>query len=65
MGVWSHTSSGIFNADSFILKYETPGWLGSQFDRVFMDLLMLGGVAVMLVWLIFDYTIISFFNFLR
>jgi hypothetical protein len=36
--------------------------LGEKFDRVFLDIIMLGGAAIILAWIIFDYTILSFFS---
>ena len=63
MGVWSHTAEGVFGSSAYIVEF-TMDVLGSNFNRAFLDILMLGGVALILVWLVFDYTIISFFGFI-
>lgn len=62
MGVWSHTAPGVFDNSSYIIKYDAAGILGKQFDRVFLDLIMLGGAGLVLLWIIIDYTIINFFG---
>ena len=63
MGVWSHTAQGVFSNTAYIVEFSMDV-LSTKFNRVFLDILMLGGVALILVWLVFDYTIISFFGFI-
>ncbi len=36
--------------------------LGDNFDRVFLDIIMLGAAAIVLAWIVFDYTVLSFIN---
>lgn len=59
--VWSHTSPGIFAADSPYFKFS---WVifNSIIDRIFSDIIILGQAALILLVLVFDYTIISFIS---
>ena len=63
MGVWSHTVNGVFNTSSFLIKFNQHFFDGEMNKRIFLDLLMSGGAAIIAIWIIFDYTIINFFSF--
>lgn len=64
MGVWSYTADGFFGKNAYVVKLDLA-FIGGQFDRVFKDLLMLGALVVILVWIIFDYTVLNFFGLLQ
>jgi len=60
--VWSHTA-GIFTAEAVPLSLSlTP--FSHTIDRIFSDAIMLGEAAFILVVIIVDFTLISFFKWL-
>jgi hypothetical protein len=59
MGIWSHTADGIFHISSYVVKLDFAIF-GGDLDRVFVDIIMVGAGALILAWIVFDFTIISF-----
>jgi len=64
MGIWAHTADGFFSDSAYLIK-NSFSFIGGSFDRVFKDLILLGALAVIVAWIVFDYTIISFFGLLQ
>ena len=64
LGIWGRTADGIFDNSAFFsvisLKLDNPVVL-----RAITDIIMLGASAVILAWIIFDYTIVNCFGALR
>lgn len=44
-----------------MVKLEQHFFDGEMNKRIFMDLIMSGGAALIAIWIIFDYTILNFF----
>jgi hypothetical protein len=63
MGIWSHTASGVFTSTAYVLKFSQPIF-HSNLDRILQDIPMLAAGGVVLAWIVFDFTIVTFFNFL-
>jgi hypothetical protein len=62
MGIWAHTASGVFDAGSYVVKFGSDLVQGEVLSRAIKDIIMLGGGALIAVWIIFDYTVITFFR---
>lgn len=58
MGVWSHTTTGIFASSSFILTLNVSTST-SIFVRALTDVLMVGATAAILAWIVIDWILIG------
>jgi hypothetical protein len=66
MGVWARTTYGLFD-DSAFFKVIDVSLLNNVnvASRAITDIILLGATAIVLLWIIFDFTIVTFFNCLR
>jgi hypothetical protein len=66
MGVWARTTYGLFD-DSAFFKVIDVSLLNNVnvASRGITDIILIGATAIVLVWIIFDFTIVTFFNCLR
>jgi len=64
MGVWSHTAEGVFDSGAYVVQLPQR-YFGGEIGRTWDDVPMLAGAALIIVWIIFDYTMISFCNCLH
>ena len=64
MGVWSHTSSGIFASDVYLVSVDF-GTTHEILGRALIDVLMLGATALILCWIVFDWVILGFCGCLK
>ncbi len=64
MGIWSHTADGVFVDEAYVVKFANPMLeaRGDLVKRAFVDILMLGGAAIIFAWIVFDYTVVKFFT---
>jgi hypothetical protein len=60
--LWGHTSAGVFAAGSPLLSLSVS--FSQSLDRIFSDVLMLGEVAVILVVIVVDFTVVTFLGWL-
>lgn len=58
--VWAHTVDGFYNFDVFFLKIDFQGDPGEIPRRGLNDLIQLAATALILVWIVFDWTIFAF-----
>lgn len=58
--VWVHTVDGFYDFSVFFLKIQFQGDPGEVARRAMYDLIQLAAVALILVWIIFDWTIFAF-----
>ena len=63
--VWSHTAEGVFQSGAPILSLDIDLFGDSTIDRIFDDALILGEAVFFIIVVIIDYTLISFFGWLR
>ena len=64
MGVWSHTTTGIFASSSFVITLNVST-SSSVFIRALTDVLMLGATAAVLAWIVIDWIIIGIISSCR
>lgn len=65
MGIWARTSDGLFDTDSFFYVIDLNILPGTIIQRAVKDIIILGATAVVLLWIIFDFTIVTCFSFLK
>ncbi len=65
MGIWARTADGIFDSSAYFKLIDFTMISNIVVQRAIADIIMLGAIAVVVGWIIFDYTIVTFFNFLR
>jgi hypothetical protein len=65
MGIWGRTADGIFNDAAFFKIIDLNVVPGIVLQRAIADIIMLGMTAIIAAWIIFDFTIVTFFNYLR
>lgn len=60
--IWSHTA-GIFTSDAPLISFN---WtiFNHSLDRIFSDIIILGQAAFILIVIVIDFTLISFFKWL-
>ena len=64
MAVWSHTATGIFSSNVYLITFEFDV-NEAIFTRALVDILLLGASALILVWIVFDWIIIGFIGMCR
>lgn len=62
--VWSHTSAGIFTPNVQLFSLNLT-FFKNNIDRIFWDLLISGEVALIVVFLVLEYTLFNFVGCLR
>lgn len=65
MGIWARTSLGIFDHDAFFYVIDVTIVPGLVLQRAITDIILLGATAIVLIWIIFDFTIVTFFRAVR
>lgn len=65
MGIWARTSLGVFNDDAFLRIIDLSMLNSIILQRATKDIILLIATAVVLIWIIFDFTIVAFFSCLR
>lgn len=66
MGIWARTADGFFHDSAFFYVFDFSTLLSNQVAlRAITDIILLGATAVVLVWIIFDFTIVTLFRALR
>lgn len=65
MGIWARTASGIFSTDAFFRVIDFTLIDSIIIKRAIADIIMLGMIGIIAAWIIFDYTIATFFRFLK
>lgn len=61
MGIWARTADGVFSSDSYIVQVNF-GYHNQYIDRAISDIVMLAVIGLILLWIIFDFTVITFFG---
>ena len=64
MGVWGRTADGIFDSSAFFIKLDL-GYHNKYLDRAVSDIILLGASGLILVWIIFDFTVVNFCGALK
>ena len=59
MGIWARTANGTFTESAY---FVTPdfGYHNKYIDRAISDIALLGATGLALLWIIFDFTVVSF-----
>lgn len=65
MGVWARTSPGLFDESAFFYVIDVSMLGNEVLKRAITDIILLGATGLVLLWIIFDYTIVSFFSCLK
>lgn len=65
MGVWGRTTPGVFDMNSFFNILDVSGANSSIVSRAWMDIVLLIATAVVLVWIIFDFTINNLYRAIK
>lgn len=66
MGIWARTSQGLFDDTAFFYFFDITTLIDNiVIKRAITDIILLGATAIIAVWIIFDFTIVTFFNFLK
>ena len=64
MGIWGRTADGVFSEDAPFFSVDL-GYHTGYIDRAATDIVMLALIGLILLWIIFDFTVITFFGALR
>lgn len=66
MGVWAKTTDGIFSSSAFLYSIDISTYSENYVVlRAFKDIILLGATAVILLWIIFDFTLVKIYHVLR
>lgn len=65
MGIWARTSQGFFDDSAFFHVIDLTILPSGVVQRGVKDIIILGATALVLLWIIFDFTIVTLFSFLR
>ena len=65
LGIWARTADGIFDDSAFFKVIDFLAIPNIVVQRAIADIILLGATAVVLAWIIFDFTLVTLFRALR
>ena len=65
LGIWGRTADGIFDDSAFFMVIDFVTLENVVVKRAIADIILLGASAIVLAWIIFDYTLVTLFGALK